>query len=493
MKYDDAIKRSRILIVEDELIVSADIASRLTRMGYEIVGQVDEAELALEQFAATKPDLLLMDIRLKGVIDGISLAEKIRSQSSVPIVFLTAHADDSTLQRAKITEPYGYILKPFEERELRIVVEIALYRSLADRQLAENRRFLSTVLGSIADVVLALDCDGQINYANSAAEKWLGQPANQLQGKQAAGVLALKDYTTDQPIDLEALLQANPNGVQSQEVLCAVQEGPNRRFLISIAQLASRGSTGSVLLLRDVTEQRKLEAIQWQAQRMEALGQLAAGIAHDLNNLLTVVCINSQLLLEMPLFDEPEIELLENITKAADRATKMTQQLLAIGRKRVSQPRIVDLNLIVSDYRSIIERIMSPGVYSLFELSSQPLELLIDPIQVEEILFNLVMHTRNSMADGGKLTIRTTKVDDCPEFSGKSAAVLEVIDTGLGFDESAQLRIWEPFSSNNQVGTELSLAAVYGIVQQSHAIVHLTSQVGKGSAFRILWQLQSKI
>ncbi|MFO0939317.1 MAG: response regulator [Pirellulales bacterium] len=492
MKFESATKKSRILIVEDELIVSADIAARLTLMGYEVVGQVDEASQALERFRATQPDLLLMDIRLKGSVDGITLAETIRSQSSVPVVFLTAHADDSTLQRVKITEPHGYILKPFDERELKIVVEVALYRAMTERRLAENQQFLSTILASIADSVVACDGYGKISYVNMAAEKWLGQASIELLGTSVTALLSLKDVWTEQPIHIAEMLGASDHETLSREVWCAAQGSQLRRVLLSVAKLEHGLEPGAVVLVRDVTEQRKLEAGQWQSQRMEALGQLAAGIAHDLNNLLTVVYINSQLLLEMPVFDDSEIELLENITKATDRASKMTQQLLTIGRKRVMQPRYVDLNVIISNYQNIIERMMSPDVYSLFELHREPLEIYIDPTQVEEILFNLAMYSRIRMSKGGRITIRSSKVEKTPEFGDTNAAVLEVIDTGLGLNESDKLRIWEPFNPNSPSGTELSLAAVYGIVQQSNRMIQLTSQIDLGSAFRVLWQLAKK-
>lgn len=483
----------RVLIVEDELIVSADIAARLERMGYQVIGQADQAEQAVKICLEQQPDLVLMDIRLKGDMDGIAAASRIHSHCSIPIVFLTAHADESTLQRAKITEPYGYILKPFEERELRIVVEVSLYRSKIDRQLAQSREFLATILQSINDAVIACDDSWCVSYINPAAELLVGANTNQVLQKPIDQVLQVLQLESKMPISPKDLASHDDSKSAGTEFLLREQGGSLRRVILNTARLTLRVGgcqDATVFMLRDVTKQRLLEESLLQSQRMESLGQLAAGIAHDLNNLLTVVCINSGLLFEMPSANSTQRELLQDINKATERATTMTQQLLAIGKKQVVQSRTVDLNAIVQSRMDFVNRLVSPKVSTLREIHATPLVIHADSEQIEQVLFNLAINARKRLSDGGVLTIRTLKLDHSAQLSDQSVAVLEVEDNGKGIDADTQSRIWEPFYADNRDGTGLELAVVYGIVKQFGGDVSLTSEFGKGSVFRIYLPLR---
>lgn len=494
MKIDPpSMAAPRVLIVEDELIVSADIAARLERMGYQVIGQADQAEQAVKICLEKQPDLVLMDIRLKGKMDGIAAAGQIHSHCSIPIVFLTAHADESTLQRAKISEPYGYILKPFEERELRIVVEISLYRSKIDRRLAQSREFLATILQSINDAVIACDDSWCVSYVNPAAELLIGANADQVLRKPIDQVLQIMQVESEMPISPEDLVsQVNSNSA-GPEFLLREQGGKLRRVILNTARLKLRAGgleDAAVFMLRDVTKQRVLEESLLQSQRMESLGQLAAGIAHDLNNLLTVVCINAGLLFEMPSANSTQRELLQDINKATERATTMTQQLLAIGKKQVVQSRAVDLNEIVQSRMDFVTRLVSPRVSARCEIHVTPLEIHVDSAQIEQVLFNLAINARKRLSDGGVLTIRTLKLDHYAQLSDQAVAVLEVEDNGKGIDADTQSRIWEPFYADNRDGTGLELAVVYGIVKQFGGTVSLTSELGKGSVFRICLPLR---
>lgn len=483
----------KVLIVEDELIVSADIAARLERMGYQVVGQADQAEQAVKICLEQQPDLVLMDIRLKGELDGIAAASRIRSYCPVPIVFLTAHADESTLQRAKITEPYGYILKPFEERELRIVVEVSLYRSKIDRQLAQSREFLATILQSINDAVIACDSSWCVSYINPAAELLIGSSADQVLQKPIDQVLQIMPLESRIPVSPKDLASQDESKSPGTEILLRQHNGNLRRVILNTARLKLRSGSSedaTVFMLRDVTKQRVLEENLLQSQRMESLSQLAAGIAHDLNNLLTVVCINSGLLFEMPSANATQRELLQDINKATERATTMTQQLLAIGKKQVVQSRTVDLNLLVQSKMDLVKRLVSPKVSTRHEIHATPFAIHADSEQIEQVLFNLAINARKRLSDGGVLTIRTLKLDQYAALSDQPVAVLEVEDNGKGIDADTQARIWEPFYADNRDGTGLELAVVYGIVKQFGGTVSLSSESGKGSVFRIYLPLR---
>lgn len=164
----------RILVVEDEGIVARDIAQRLRSLGYEVTGLVPSAEKAYEAVALSVPDLVLMDIHLKGSVDGISAAENLRSSHDIPVIFLTAFADVPNLERAKLAEPFGYILKPFEERSLHVHIEMALVKHAAEQRLRQREQWITSVLHSVRDSVLVTDLQGNVTFMNAAAQQLTG-------------------------------------------------------------------------------------------------------------------------------------------------------------------------------------------------------------------------------------------------------------------------------------------------------------------------------
>ena len=177
-------KKSRILIVEDEAIVARDVQDQLRSLGYEVAGHAIRGEDAVAMVDQSRPDLVLMDIQLAGAMDGIAAAHAIRhlTQNSVPIVFLTAFDADDTLARAKLTEPFGYILKPFSERELRTVLEMAVYKFQAEARLRETALYSQAILDNMVDGVITFNNLGLIESCNQAARKIFGFEAEQALG-----------------------------------------------------------------------------------------------------------------------------------------------------------------------------------------------------------------------------------------------------------------------------------------------------------------------
>ncbi len=195
-------RQQNILIVEDEAIVGADIQDHLQALDYKVVGVVGSAEDAKRLAASAKPDLVLMDIQLSGGADGISAAEFIRQHHGIPVVFLTAHGDDATLQRAKITEPFAYILKPFSERELRTAVETALYRHQVESEILLMERWLNTILDTMEDAIIATDKWGFINFLNHRAGEMTGWPEAEALNKPLDEVVHLQEASTGRPFSL---------------------------------------------------------------------------------------------------------------------------------------------------------------------------------------------------------------------------------------------------------------------------------------------------
>ena len=258
-----------------------------------------------------------------------------------------------------------------------------------------------------------------------------------------------------------------------------------------------RDSAGRQLLhgvLVDVTEQKQLQLRFAQTERMEAVGQLASGVAHDFNNLLTIIKGYSSLLLEKDP-DGPDANAAREIQQAADRAASLTHQLLAFGRKQTLQPRILDLNTVVRGLETMLRRVVTENVDLIISTAADIGFVKADPVQMEQVLLNLVVNARDAMPSGGRLTIRTGHLDVPADFGRDETLVragsyvtLSVSDNGIGMDAETRSRIFEPFFTTKEVGkgTGLGLATVYGIIKQSNAHIEVESEPGKGTTFRVL-------
>lgn len=246
-------------------------------------------------------------------------------------------------------------------------------------------------------------------------------------------------------------------------------------------------------VLVDVTEQKQLQGRLAQSERMEAVGQLASGVAHDFNNLLTIIKGYSSLLLESNLASSESHAAFE-IQQAADRAAALTHQLLAFGRRQTLQPRVLDLNAIVSNLQKMLRRVVTENVDLVIESAHAVGYVKADPVQMEQVLLNLVVNARDAMPNGGTLTISTASMDISDDIgSGEtfvragSYVTLSVSDTGIGMNAATRARIFEPFFTTKEVGkgTGLGLATVYGIVKQSNGHIDVESESGRGTTFRV--------
>jgi two-component system cell cycle sensor histidine kinase/response regulator CckA len=269
-----------------------------------------------------------------------------------------------------------------------------------------------------------------------------------------------------------------------------------KKILLEVAarEYDASGQPARLTALRDVTEQRSLELQFRQAQKMEAVGRLAGGVAHDFNNILTVISGNAELLLDAMMASDPRREEVDQIRKAADSATVLTRQLLAFGRQQVIEPRLVVLGEALTATKRMLDRLIGEDIDLELRLTTARCDAHIDPGQLEQMILNLVVNARDAMPTGGKLTIglEATTVDEdharqyWPATPG-AYAVISVSDTGEGMDVATRERIFEPFFTTKEVGkgTGLGLASVYGAVKQSGGFIAVYSEPSIGTTFRI--------
>ncbi|MEW5798123.1 MAG: PAS domain S-box protein [Bacteroidota bacterium] len=269
-------KKKKVLIVEDEKIVALDLRSIFLRAGYAVLPDISTAQRAIDVALKEHPDIILMDIALKGKTDGIEAAEKILQTADIPIIFITANSDPKTLDRAKTIDPYGYILKPFDERDVRTIVEMALYKHQTERELKEQQRWLNTTLRSIGDAVIATDKKGNVKFMNNIAETLTGWSEAEAIGKKLQDVFIVENEETGKRLPnpvAKVLRERKPLSVTNHTILIS-KEGIRTYIEDSAAPiLAFDGSIiGVVLTFRDVNEKRLAQdALNVSEKRFRAL------------------------------------------------------------------------------------------------------------------------------------------------------------------------------------------------------------------------------
>ena len=769
---------STVLIVDDEIIIARDLEARLSRLGYEVVGIASTGSEAIALAEKLRPSLVLMDIVLKGALDGIEAATEIRHRWHLPVIYITAYADRGTLERAKVTEPFAYIVKPFSERELHANLEMALYKHRIEQRTRRLESWFGLAIDDVTDAVVTTDREGQITMFNVAAEDLTAWPRAEALGRPMTEVIRLVDRASGRPISMDGLAEApvvslssetwllNRNGrrvpvnsttsrlrdedgqdsgavailrdangprnaalvalngevavaaaretglrellqscteafvrhldaafariwlldpagetlvleassgmythldgshgrirvgqfkigwiaqerkphvtndvqrdprVSNHEwarregmvafagypltigdrllgvvamfsrhhlhdsvldalgstantIAVAVEIRQSRRHLESVlasspavlyrlagpstdrlrltwissnvnemmgdsvadvmaptwwhdhlhpserqqvyAQISSellsvgrltqeyrfrhhdgrfRWVRSEMRLLHDVpgeavevvgswsdiTSRKALEEQFRQAQKMEAIGQLAGGVAHDFNNLLTVISGYSQILLGSSELDERKRGLALEISKAGERAASLTRQLLAFSRKQLWEPRLLDLNAVITDQQKMLSRLIGEDIEFVTVLDPALYKVKTDLGQFEQVIMNLVVNARDAMPRGGRLVVETRNAELDASYTSAHAgvepgpyAMVTVSDTGCGMPPEVLEHLFEPFftTKGQGSGTGLGLATVYGIVQQSGGHVAVYSEPGQGTTFKL--------
>lgn len=370
-------------------------------------------------------------------------------------------------------------------------------RDISDRKQAEDslrasEAFLRSVTDLVPSRIAYVDREQRYRFVNGRYEEWLGCPREEIIGRHTKDVLG---DSLDEMV--RPHMQAVLSGREVRyELDVDVGEGAPRH--LSIVYVPHFGKDGEILgffaSLDDVTERKRLEERLRQSQKMEAVGALAGGIAHDFNNLLTVINGYSQLALEQLGPNNPLSKNIEEIAQAGARAASLTQQLLAFSRKQLLQPKVLDLNALVASFEMMLRRLLEERIDLKIDLDPSLASIKADPVQVQQIMMNLVVNARDAMPDGGRLTIETRNVRLDGADSGGPAGVqpggyvmLAVSDTGRGMDAETQRRIFEPFFTTKAVGrgTGLGLSTTYGIVKQSGGHISVESEPGRGTKLKI--------
>ncbi|MGE0713615.1 MAG: response regulator [Planctomycetota bacterium] len=648
-----------MLIAEDEALIAMELERRLERLGYEVCGVVARGEEAVAHAAREDPDVVLLDIRLAGELDGIEAARRIRARAHGAVVFLTAFSDEETIRRATSVEPAGYLLKPLDDRALHATLQAALvHRRLEDAlresnarleqevrlrtaeleaanaelelrvaartaDLAESERRAAALFERAPDALVMVDPDGRVALLNRQAEEALGWPRAELLGQPVERLVpaALREGHVAQrraffalPPEARHVMGANRPPVRVQrrdgsgfiaEIALSALPGPdgthvvaairditarleaaralegarsalrdaiegvpeglllcdelgrvvvhNQRFLelspglggaiapgadyarllreadqrgslvagdgaVFLSALlerharadgepllqtlpdgrrlevrTTRARTGRLVVLTDVTERLRGEAHLREMQRLDALGKLVGGLAHDFNNFLAVIIANLEFVSERLSPDSEEALLIREARLGAGSGAELVKNLLAFARRQPLAPQRARLEDRLQGILALLRRTLGSRVEIRTTLPADLWPVIVDAAQLDSCLLNLANNARAAMPEGGVLEVRAANLrlsrpEPTCDLAPGDYVQLEVQDSGVGMTGEVLERVFEPFFTTRATGegTGLGLSMVYGFAKQSGGHVALSSEPGQGTTVRML-------
>jgi len=431
-----------------------------------------------------------MDIILRGKVNGIHTAEQIRSRFNIPVVYLTAYADKQTLQRAKITEPYGYIIKPFEERELYSVIEMAIYKHRMEKKLRDSRQWLATTLNSIGDAVIATDSRGLVTFMNPVAETLTAWTMKKATGRPITEIFHIVHEETylrcENPV--EKVMEIGQTVRLTDGTVLVARDGKERLVAHSAAPIFNSGNEimGVVMVFQDVTIRRRMEEELMKIQKLESLGVLAGGIAHDFNNILTAILGNISLA-KMYKKAEDKNKKLADVEKATLRAQLLTQQMLTFARGGAPLLRTASIRELLGDTASFALR--GSNVRCDCDIPNDLWLVKMDHGQMSQVINNLIINADQAMPNGGIVRIHAENIQlrkkhGIPLLPGPYIK-LSVVDEGVGIPKKNFSQIFDPYFTTKQKGSGLGLTTTYSIIKHHKGHITVDSRLGAGTTFHI--------
>jgi PAS domain S-box-containing protein len=483
-----------VLVIEDDSHLLRTLRDILNRRGYHpLTAQNAREGLALVE--QELPAVALVDLKLPDM-DGVEVIDRLATLSQLTqTIVLTGNASIESALHALRQRTYDYLVKPVPPEKLLTTIDRAgerWQRRRAEEALRQSEERAQLLLEHISDVVMVVDDDLVIRYVSPSVRHLLDYLPTELLGRPCLDVVHPEDAEATRTFLRRALRRGGP--VQALELRVRPRNADWRVLEIGVTSLTGRTDMGGVLLTgRDVTERRRMEQALRQVQRMDSIGHLAGGVAHDFNNILTAILGFSEILLDdAPAGSDSRLDL-EAIQKAAQHGASLSRQLLAFSRRQILDLKVLDLGEVVREFERMIGRVLGEHIEWRAHTDADLWHVKADRGQLEQVLMNLAVNARDAMPDGGTLTIETrnTPIENGTPFGSQAApgayVRLSVRDTGVGMDADTQARIFEPFFTTKAPGrgTGLGLATVYGIVKQFGGVIDVESEPGQGSTFHI--------
>ena len=483
-----------ILNVDDDDIQRYAVTKTLSSAGYEVIEASNGSE-ALEK-AKENPDLIILDISLPD-IDGFELCNRFRKIPDleyVPIIHISStYNGKEDVIKGLESGADGYLIHPVEPAVLIAYARAMLRLRDVELRLIEANKDWNETFNALTSAIILVDNNNIIKKCNKYAYEML-DVSNKVEGKNIESVFTL--WGLPDVLDNFKKLIEGKNFAQGEFKL----NDRYYRYVINPIMDRNKELKNKVFVFTDMSDYKLMEEEYRQAQKMEAIGRLTGGIAHDFNNMLTVIIGYSDFILMNLKETDPTRKIIEEIKKAGQMASELTQKLLAFSRKQTVNPESINLNIIIEDMRKLLKRMIGEDIELVTDLDENLGNIIIDRTQIEQVIMNIVVNARDAMPNGGILTIETRNTLFDEEYTSRHMdtkikrggyVMLAISDTGVGMDEETKSHIFEPFftTKGSGRGTGLGLATVYGIVKQNNGYIWVYSQPGKGTTFKIYFPL----
>lgn len=534
-KQKTRMSKSKILIVEDESIVALNLQKRLEGLGYIVTGNIPSGETALQIVAQTSPDLVLMDIKLKGKIDGIEAATQIRNQFQIPVVYLTAYSDEETLNRAKLTEPYGYVLKPFESKDLCTTIEVALYKHQKEKQRKEREQWLATTLKSMGDAVITTDPQGLITFMNPVAEALTSWKQEEVLGQDLTEVfqtinektrevvknpvrLALEEGVTvglenhtllitkngdEIPIADSAAPIKNDVGkilgavlvfhdaIEQQQAEAMLQK-TNDELAVRVAESTARLMQLNEQLRSEIAHRQRLEsellmALEKERELNELKSRIVATISHEYRTPLTTVLSSTEILEQYgsAWTDDRKQKHYQRIKDSVKYLTKLVNDVLFINQAEVGSlefmPSALDVEQVA---REVMEETKLEDTYQhtiIFERQGDSSNVLLDKKLLQSMLRHLLSNAIKYSPQRSQIRLEIVFEEH--------DIVFRIADQGIGIPSADQAQLFKAFVRGSNIGTVpgvgLGLVIVKEAVDLHGGSITVDSAVGVGTTFTV--------
>ncbi|MBZ5702560.1 MAG: response regulator [Acidobacteriia bacterium] len=481
----------QLLLIEDNAGDARLICELLKHAGAGqfAVCRADRLSAGLQELSAKSFDAVILDLNLPDS-QGLSTFSRLHAElPHLPIVILTGLEDTEAALQAVGAGAQDYLTKgDLTGSALARVVRYGIERARAE----EARAYLASIVESSPDAITGEDLDGTIVSWNRGAETLYGYPAEEAIGRPVS--MLLPPELTKEFFEMRERVKRG-ECVEHHETERVRKDGQRIAVSLTLSPIKEGGRvTGACSVARDITERKQLEQQLLQAQKLEAVGRLAGGMAHDFNNILGIILGYAELAQEKLPAEDPLAKQLAGIRNAAQRAATLTQQLLAFSRKQVMQPIVLNLNDVVAEVAKMLTRLIGENIELILRPAANLAAVKADPMQIEQVLMNLAVNAHDAMPKGGKLIIATANAELDEEYARNHPSVvpgsyvqLSVSDTGVGMSKETQAHLFEPFFTTKGLGkgTGLGLSIIYGIVKQSGGYIWVYSELDKGTTFKI--------
>ncbi len=514
----------RVLLVDDEVIITTQIEEFLTFEGYHVVGIVTSGTEAIEAVQTLNPEIVVMDIMMPGRIDGIAAARQIMDRFDIPVIFLTAYADEKLLTRAKPLDPFGYVLKPVQEKQLIVAIELGLYKKEMEAKLLKTYQQLTqanqrlqqeieehqrartalhrneikyrTLIENIPDVVYSLDAKRNIATINPSIKHYYGYKNRDIIGQQFIALIHPPDHehairAFDKAIELQ---QTSTRGLQFRIV---GQDG-NTYWVERNAHM-SFDDDGNFKqeegVLRDITAPKRLQEQLIRSERLSATGQLAASIAHEINSPLQAATLMLNTLRTNCRHDQALSKSTRLITESFDSIKATIKTLIGLNRPSKAIKQLTNLNAVVVDTVNLIKFHLQRRQINI-DLQLSPILPMTTgaPQQLSHVILALINNAVEafSITNAPETSDQSAKIITLTTSANVTNIIIQIADNGPGIPAADLNRIFDPFFTRKKpMGIGIGLSLCNGIIKDHHGIISASSPSQGGAVFTIQLPIQA--